>query len=55
MLGHVMLCLAVRYGSSIRQVAGSRHVVFGCAVPELFRQVAAPRHVVFGRAVLELG
>jgi hypothetical protein len=35
LLGHVLLCLAARYWSSIRQVAGSCHVVVCCAVLEL--------------------
>jgi hypothetical protein len=35
LLGHVMPYLAVRYVCLVRQVAGSRHVVFGFAIREL--------------------
>jgi hypothetical protein len=35
LVGHVVACLAVRYGSSVRKVAGQSHVVFGCVVREL--------------------
>jgi hypothetical protein len=35
LLGHVMPYLAVRYGSLVRQVAGSRQFVFGFAILEL--------------------
>jgi hypothetical protein len=34
LIGHVMSCMALRHGSSVRQVAGPRHAVFGCAVRE---------------------
>jgi hypothetical protein len=30
-----MLCLCVRYRSSVMKAAGARHVVFGCEVLEL--------------------
>jgi hypothetical protein len=35
LMGHVMLCFALRYMRSFRQVAWPRHIVFYCAVLEL--------------------
>jgi hypothetical protein len=35
LLGHVMLCLAVRYCSPFRHVSGPCHVVFGFAILEI--------------------